>query len=224
MAAKSDHVDEFMPLRDAVFNRLRNDILNGELAPGSRLMEVPLAEKLGVSRTPIREAVRDLVLEGLVTMEPRKGARVAQITEKSMNDVLEVRSAFDVLCVELACERITEEDTVKLRRAAERFEEAVTERAGNRTIAQADVDFHNVIIRATGNDRLIALENTLSQPMYRYRYEYIKGSGAHDNLINEHAAILEAIEDRNKKAATEAARIHIENQKAAIIKQLRMEK
>ena len=79
----------------------------GELKPGERLMEIHLANKLGVSRTPIREAIRKLELEGLVTMIPRRGAEVAQITEKSMNDVLEVRRAMDALCVELACDRIT---------------------------------------------------------------------------------------------------------------------
>ena len=82
-------MDEFLPLRDVVFNTLRQAILTGELKPGERLMEIHLANKLGVSRTPIREAIRKLELEGLVTMIPRRGAEVAQITEKSMNDVLE---------------------------------------------------------------------------------------------------------------------------------------
>ena len=94
-------MDEFLPLRDVVFNTLRQAILTGELKPGERLMEIHLANKLGVSRTPIREAIRKLELEGLVTMIPRRGAEVAQITEKSMNDVLEVRRALDALCVEL---------------------------------------------------------------------------------------------------------------------------
>lgn len=102
-------MDEFLPLRDVVFNTLRQAILTGELKPGERLMEIHLANKLGVSRTPIREAIRKLELEGLVTMIPRRGAEVAQITEKSMNDVLEVRRAMDALCVELACDRITPE-------------------------------------------------------------------------------------------------------------------
>ena len=84
------NINEFLPLRDVVFNTLRQAILTGELKPGERLMEIHLANKLGVSRTPIREAIRKLELEGLVTMIPRRGAEVAQITEKSMNDVLEV--------------------------------------------------------------------------------------------------------------------------------------
>ena len=93
-------MDEFLPLRDVVFNTLRRAILTGELKPGERLMEIHLANKLGVSRTPIREAIRKLELEGLVIMIPRRGAEVAQITEKSLKDVLEVRRALDALCVE----------------------------------------------------------------------------------------------------------------------------
>ena len=95
-------MDEFLPLRDVVFNTLRRAILKGQLKPGERLMEVHLANRLGVSRTPIREAIRKLELEGLVIMIPRRGAEVARITEKSLKDVLEVRRALDVLSVELA--------------------------------------------------------------------------------------------------------------------------
>ena len=112
LQGKNFHVkmDEFLPLRDVVFNTLRQAILTGELKPGERLMEIHLAERLGVSRTPVREAIHKLELEGLVTMSPRRGSAVAQITEKSMSDVLEVRRAMDALCAELACERISDEE------------------------------------------------------------------------------------------------------------------
>ena len=80
------NMNEYLPLRDVVFNTLRQAILHGELKPGERLMEIQLANKLGVSRTPIREAIRKLELEGLVLMLPRKGAEVAEITEKSLRD------------------------------------------------------------------------------------------------------------------------------------------
>lgn len=99
--------NEYLPLRDVVFNTLRQAILRGEFKPGERLMEIQLANKLGVSRTPIREAIRKLELEGLVIMIPRKGAEVADITEKSLRDVLEVRKALEELAVQLACEKIT---------------------------------------------------------------------------------------------------------------------
>ena len=117
--------DEYLPLRDVVFNTLRQEILTGKLKPGERLMEIHLANKLGVSRTPIREAIRKLELEGLVIMIPRRGAEVAQITLKSLKDVMEVRRALDVLAIELACERMGQEALDSLYRACENFRAAV---------------------------------------------------------------------------------------------------
>lgn len=216
-------MNEFLPLRDVVFNTLRQAILTGELKPGERLMEIHLANKLGVSRTPIREAIRKLELEGLVTMIPRRGAEVAQITEKSMNDVLEVRRALDALCAELACERITEEETEQLHRACEAFETAVKTRDLKR-IARADVQLHDIIVQATGNQRLVQLINNLSEQMYRYRFEYIKDAGQHQRLIEEHRVIYESIVKKDKETASQAARVHIDNQKKAIIAQIRSEK
>ncbi|MCR4896654.1 MAG: GntR family transcriptional regulator [Lachnospiraceae bacterium] len=211
--------DEFLPLRDSVYNTLRGEILTGELHSGERLMEIHLADRLGVSRTPIREAIRMLELEGLVTMIPRRGAHVAQITEKRMNDELEVREALDALCVELACLRITDTELQALEQAALHFEEMVRTN-DNRAIAQADVDFHNIIIYATRNDRLISVEDSLSQSIYLYRYEYIKDVEGHARLVEEHREILEALRERDPKRASAAARLHVENQKSAINRQL----
>ena len=216
-------MNEFLPLRDVVFNTLRQAILTGELKPGERLMEIHLANKLGVSRTPIREAIRKLELEGLVTMIPRRGAEVAQITEKSMSDVLEVRRAVDALCVELACERISDEAIEALQKACDGFEEAV--KSGDvKKIAQADVAFHDIIVRATGNQRLVQLVNTLSEQMYRYRFEYIKDVSQHASLVEEHRVIYESLRKKDKYTASEAAKLHIDNQEKTIIKQIRLER
>lgn len=216
-------MDAFLPLRDVVFNTLRQAILTGELKPGERLMEIHLANKLGVSRTPIREAIRKLELEGLVTMIPRRGAEVAQITEKSMNDVLEIRRAMDALCVELACDRISEEELEKLKNACDYFEKAVRSKDAKK-IAQADVELHDIIVQATGNQRLIQLVNNLSEQMYRYRYEYIKDASQHERLIEEHRVIYESIVKKDKQTASQAARMHIDNQEKAIIRQIRLDR
>lgn len=216
-------MNEFLPLRDVVFNTLRKAILTGELKPGERLMEIHLANKLGVSRTPIREAIRKLELEGLVIMIPRRGAEVAQITEKSLKDVLEVRRALDALCAELACDRISGEETEKLKQACDEFERAVATEDAT-TIAAADVAFHDIIVRATGNERLVQMINNLSEQMYRYRFEYIKDESRHDNLVCEHRIIYDSIILRDKAKAAEAAKHHIDNQEQSIIKQIRQEK
>lgn len=215
-------MNEFLPLRDVVFNTLRKAILTGELKPGERLMEIHLANRLGVSRTPIREAIRKLELEGLVTMIPRRGAEVAQITEKSLKDVLEVRRALDALCAELACDRISDEEKEKLWQACEEFEHA-TRTGDATTIAAADVAFHDIIVEATGNKRLIQLINNLSEQMYRYRFEYIKDESGHDNLVSEHRMIYESIIRQDKVKAAEAAKLHIDNQEKSVIRQIRLD-
>lgn len=217
------NMDDFLPLRDVVFNTLRQSILIGELKPGERLMEIHLANRLGVSRTPIREAIHKLEREGLVTITPRRGAEVAQITEKSMNDVLEVRQALDALCVELACDRITEEGTEALRKACDDFEQCVNT-GDSKRIAQADVALHDIIVQATGNQRLIQLVNNLSEQMYRYRFEYIKDSSQHQTLVNEHRIIYQSIVRKDKETAAAAARTHIDNQKKAIMRQIRLDR
>ncbi|MBD5523218.1 MAG: GntR family transcriptional regulator [Lachnospiraceae bacterium] len=215
-------MDEFLPLRDVVFNTLRKAILTGELKPGERLLEIHLANRLGVSRTPIREAIRKLELEGLVIMIPRRGAEVAQITEKSLKEVLEVRRALDALCAELACDRITAEEEERLKQACDEFERA-TETKDATTIAAADVALHDIIVQATGNSRLIQLINNLSEQMYRYRFEYIKDENRHDNLIDEHRMIYESIIRRDKEKAAAAAKLHIDNQERFVIRQIHLE-
>lgn len=216
------NMDEFLPLRDVVFNTLRQGILTGELKPGERLMEIHLANKLGVSRTPIREAIRKLELEGLVTMIPRRGAEVAQITEKSLRDVLEVRRALDALSVELACDRIDDEELAALGKACESFEKAVST-GEPKKIAQADVEFHNIIVKAAGNTRLVQLINNLSEQMYRYRFEYIKDVSTHEQLIAEHRILFDCIWNKDKATAAKTAKLHIDNQENAIMRQLHKE-
>ena len=216
-------MDEYLPLRDVVFKTLRQGILTGELKPGERLMEIHLANKLGVSRTPIREAIRKLELEGLVTMIPRRGAEVAQITEKSMKDVLEVRKVLDDLSVELACERITEEEKELLKNACVDFEEAV--KTGDfAKIAKTDVAFHDIIVTATRNIRLSQMVNNLAEQMYRYRFEYIKDSSQHARLVQEHEEICQGIIAGDKKRALEAIEAHIDNQEIAVLKQIRIDR
>lgn len=215
-------MNEFLPLRDVVFNTLRQAILTGELKPGERLMEIHLADKLGVSRTPIREAIRKLELEGLVTMIPRRGAEVAQITNKSLQDVLEVRRSLDALCAELACERISESELAQLEVACKEFEEA-TYTKDTRAIAAADVALHDIIIKATCNNRLVQLVNNLAEQMYRYRFEYIKDFSMHGRLVMEHQQIFEAIRSKNKETAAAAAITHIDNQMESIARQLHLD-
>lgn len=216
-------MNEYLPLRDVVFNTLRQAILRGELKPGERLMEIQLANKLGVSRTPIREAIRKLELEGLVLMIPRKGAEVAEITEKSLRDVLEVRRALEELAVQLACDKITSEEITELKQTAKDFE-AVLKSGDITNIAEADVKFHDVIYLATRNQKLVQLLNNLREQMYRFRVEYLKNPDVYPKLIAEHEEIISHIEHQQKEAATNVVCQHIDNQVEAVIDTIRTKK
>lgn len=214
------NMNEYLPLRDVVFNTLRQAILKGELKPGERLMEIQLANKLGVSRTPVREAIRKLELEGLVLMIPRKGAEVAEITEKSLKDVLEVRKALEELAVQLACERITKEEVEELAKAGEDFKKVLKSKDITE-IAEADVRFHDIIYMATDNQKLITLLNNFREQMYRYRVEYLKKEDVHKQLIAEHDAIVEHVSNRNQGEAMAVVCQHIDNQVDAVVTSIR---
>lgn len=214
------NMNEYLPLRDVVFNTLRQAILKGELAPGERLMEIQLADRLGVSRTPIREAIRKLELEGLVLMIPRKGAEVAKISEKSLRDVLEVRRSLEELAIELACQRMTPEAVEELEKKQEEFKAAV-EQGNPMEIAETDEAYHDVIYKGTCNDRLVQMINNLREQMYRYRLEYIKDEDKRQILLLEHDNILKAVRQRKVQEAKEAMREHIDNQEITVSKNIK---
>ncbi len=213
-------MNEFLPLREVVFQTLRQAILKGELKPGERLMEVALAERLGVSRTPIREAMRKLELEGLVVMVPRKGAQVASITEKDLTDVLEVRITLENFAIEKACSRMTEEEMDRLWLASKQFEKAIQEGDLVR-IAEADQSFHEIIYQASDNARLIQVLNNMREQIYRYRLEYLKDEMSREKLLNEHRSLTNAIRSRDAEAAQKVSFQHLENQRRAIIRSIR---
>lgn len=209
-------MNEYLPLRDVVFQTLRQAILRGELKPGERLMEIHLAQKLGVSRTPVREAIRKLELEGLVLMIPRKGAVVAEITVSDLEDVLEVRMALEELAVKHACRRIRKEQLDELERLAEEFRVSLDgDDVGE--CAQADMLFHDAIYESTGNARLIQILNNLREQMYRYRMEYLKDRQSHAQLLREHEEILDALKRHDERMALEVISRHVERQKEHII-------
>lgn len=213
------NINEYLPLRDVVFQTLRQAILTGEFAPGERLMEIALADRLGVSRTPVREAIRKLELEGLVIMIPRRGAEVARITEKDLRNVLEVRCALEELSASLACERITEEEKEELRVALDAFERAVQKKDIS-DIVEKDIEFHDVIFNASKNDRLIQILNNLREQMYRYRMEYTKDKEYHNVLILEHREIYEAMKNQDKEKVMNALKEHIYHQELNVIRNI----
>ena len=214
------NLNEYLPLRDVVFNTLRQAILKGELVAGERLMEKQLAERMGVSRTPVREAIRKLELEGLVVMIPRKGAEVAQITEKDIKDVLEVRGTLEALAVKLACEKMTEEEIQELIKVKEEFAEAAKNH-NTESVIKKDVEFHDLIFHATDNEKLIQIINNLREQIYRFRVKYIFEMKDYTPLADEHEEIVASIIHKDQQKAEEIALRHIKNQEETVIEQLR---
>lgn len=219
MAGKLSKVNlnDYKPLREVIFNTLREAIIAGELKPGERLMEVKLAEKMGVSRTPVREAIRKLELEGLVDMLPRKGAHVAELSAKDIMDVLEVRASLDGLATGLAAERIKDEEIKELGHILSQFV-AYVEKDNLQGSIKKDVEFHDLIYRASRNDRLIQISNNLREQIQRFRVIYLKDYSTPKDLINEHQHICEAISRRDREAAEKYAQKHIKNQEKIIIR------
>ncbi|HPW41942.1 MAG TPA: GntR family transcriptional regulator [Bacillota bacterium] len=203
-------LDNYKPLREVVFNSIRGAIISGVLKPGERLMEVQLAEKMGVSRTPIREAIRKLELEGLVVMIARKGAYVADLSIKNITDVLEVRAALEGLASGLAALRMTEEEIKDLELTARHFEQAMNSNDVE-GIIQTDIEFHEKIFKATRNEKLLQLTNSLMEQVQRFRVMYLNKAIKSTNLIKEHYKIVEAISRRNREMAENIAKIHIQN-------------
>lgn len=211
---------EYMPLREVVFNTLRQAIVKGDLQPGERLLEIQLADKLGVSRTPVREAIRKLELEGLVVMVPRHGATVSGITQKQLEEVLEIRRALEELAMELACERITKEELAKLKELESKIND---NKDSKDAFALSDIDekFHELIYEATKNERLIQMLANLREQMYRYRLEYMKAMDKRQKLVTEHNKILKALETGNAEKGKASIREHINSQENEILEKIK---
>ena len=216
--------DASMSLREAVYQTLRRAILTDVFKPGERLMEMKLAAQLGVSRTPVREAIHLLEKESLVRQVPRRCVVVAQITPKQLRDVLEVRSMLEELAVQLACRRATAEGFERLKKAEEDFSAAVYGNAPVTELAEKDVAFHDVIYQMTENDKLVQLVANLWEQIYRYRIEYLKDVKVREALVEEHRQLLHALCERNAAEAVRLARLHIANQELTIARQLEEEK
>lgn len=215
-------LDGYKPLRDVVFETLRGSIITQVLKPGERLMEIQLADEMGVSRTPVREAIRKLELEGLVVMVPRKGAYVAGVSMKDIHEVYEVRSALEMLAVTLAAERITEEELDALERQVlrESEEEDKPNKGDLDSIIYIDSSFHDIIYQAAHNQRLVQFINILQEQLQRFRAASLSTPGRSKTALEEHKKIVEALSERNGELAAQLAREHIENAENAMILQM----
>lgn len=196
------------PLREVVYEQIKLQILTGKIKPGTRMMEVEVANEMGVSRTPVREAIRKLEKEGLITIEPRRGAYVSDISVKDMVDILEVREDLEGLAASLAAERITKEQLSEMEEVTRSYSKAIADN-DTEAIIKYDEQFHKLIVNSSGNNTLISLSETIQDLALRFRYLYYDDFSRYENMPSEHKHIMEAIVSGDKEAARRVADSHV---------------
>jgi DNA-binding GntR family transcriptional regulator len=194
-------------LTERVVDRLSRLIVNGELAPGTRLVETELARRLHVSRSPIREAIKELEPLGLVTKRSRRGARVVELAARDVREIYEVKTMLDGLAARLAAERITDGELAGIQALHQRMQQLVTrgDRDGYATTSRR---FHEAIIEAGGNARLIRIYAAMSRQIWWLGTMVMTRSDRSETSMREHADLVDALVARDPKRAQEAAENH----------------
>ena len=201
-------LESHKPLREVVYDRLKMQILEGRIVPGTRMMEVSLAEEMDVSRTPVREAIRMLETDGLVVIEPRRGAYASEISVHDMIDTLTVRETLESLAASIAAVNIKPEEIELLREMLEEYTVAV-DRGLVHEMIESDEKFHSAIVRFSRNKTLIRVCEAVQEMALRFRYLYYDNFLRYKTMPNEHADIIMAIENGNSEEAAAVAKGHI---------------
>lgn len=195
-------------LSGQVFYKLRERILNGQYKENDELREIAIGAELGVSRTPVREALRQLELEGLIKIIPNKGAYVTGITAKDVKDIYEIRFLLEGLCARWAAEHIHEEQLNKLRETV-LLAEYHLNLPSSEQVYHLDGAFHRIMFEASGSKRLEHVLADFHRYVQRSRRHSIASKERAEKSIQEHKEILEAIEAKDPDRAEQLARAHI---------------
>lgn len=202
--------DDQYSLRGKIYSILRENILCGKYSAGESLIEKRLTEELNVSRTPIREAIRQLELEGLVESIPNKGVTVKGISQKDMEDIYKIRMVLEGLAAKWAIEHITDEEIKKMKEAYELME-FYTSKNDVDAISKLNTEFHDIIYAAT---KSVVLKHILKDFQFYVkwaRHESLSSLGRKETALKEHSDILKAFEDRNPEEAEKYLTLHVEN-------------
>lgn len=199
-------------LRGRVFKRILDDILNGKYKPGQTLVESKLAEELGVSRTPVREALKQLELEGLVTPLPNRRVVVEGITQRDIEDIYVIRKAIEGLGARWATANISEEELEELRQLVE-LEEFYTQKGDMEKVEELDGKFHSLIFQASNSKPLRFILANFHQFIKKARVDSLRVEGRMKRTLEEHKAILRAIESGKPEEAEKAMIAHIKGAK-----------
>lgn len=205
------------PLRELVYEELKRQIMIGEIPPGTRMMEVEMADDMGVSRTPVREAIRKLEKEGLVSIEPRRGAYASDVSIKDLIDVLEVRQYLEGMAAELAASQITKDEKIKLVEAAEKYKASIAD-GDIYSIIHADEAFHTTVVGFSNNKTLVQMVNQVQELALRFRYIFYEDFARFQGQPKEHQEIVDAILAGDGEQAKQLASAHISHLKEFVEK------
>lgn len=197
-------------LRGKVFEKLRNDILRGKYKKGDELVECTIGKEMGVSRTPVREAIRQLELEGLVQLIPNKGAFVTGISSKDVMDMYLIRAKLEGLCAAMAAEHVTEEQLEKMEETI-LLSDFHVEKGNFEQVCQQDGEFHKLLYEASGSRILAHTLLDFHQYLQRVRMASVRQRKRTQPSTREHKEILEAIRKKDAADADRAAYQHIVN-------------
>lgn len=210
--------DNSSSLRIRVFNAIEDAILNGEYKEGESLNELKLSSELGVSRTPVREALMQLELEGLVNNIPNKGAVVVGVSEKDIEDVYAIRMSIEGLAAKLCAEKITDDELKALEKIVD-LQEFYLIKNNTEQIWKLDGDFHKIIYESSRSRPLRYMLSNFHNYIKSARDISIQTAGRAEKTVAEHKAILEAIRSKNGPLAESLTAEHIRNAKNNLIAQ-----
>jgi DNA-binding GntR family transcriptional regulator len=191
-----------------VYRSLKEQIISGALAPDMRLIELAIAAEFGVSRTPVREALKRLAVENLVLADPARGMVVHAPDAREIEDVFIVREALDGLAARLAAHRITPSELARLRVVVDSMQQAIGEGRREQVVV-ANTHFHDVIYGAAGNEMLERLGRDLREFVRRFTTLPFASPERVDHVLTEHRNIVEALEKHDPEAAEAASRAHL---------------
>lgn len=206
-----------------VYARLKRRIINGKLPLGAKLTEDRLAAELGVSRTPIREALNRLAQDGLVTIIPYRGAFVTTLSEENVRDLFEIREGLEGMAARLAVERMTAETLARLRWHLEEGM-AASRRNGYVEYSHADREFHETLAQASGNRQLAQALQALADRIHLFRRRSVTLPGRAEKSFREHMKVIQALTRRNPDLAEARIRKHIQNVKADLLRAIAQKK
>ncbi|WP_343115617.1 GntR family transcriptional regulator [Ostreiculturibacter nitratireducens] len=197
-------------LPDHIANQLRRDILRGKLPPGSTIKERDNAADMGVSRTPMREAIRILAKEGLVLLRPSRSPIVANPSLKEISDAIDVLRALEVLSGELACDNATEREIADIRAIHERMTDLYGH-VDKLELFEIDMGFHLAIAKASHNEALAETHNAFLARLWRARYLSASQPASRERVLRQHGGIVEGLERRDPKLVRKEIQAHLEH-------------